>query len=368
MCKSAIVSLVPNNILSAAAYDPASRKRLFWYLQALGWTGMGLITVFFMSSGFTPWQTGAFLAVYRTVFALVVTSLVHPLFHRLRSYPKLAVKIGLVLVFCAVAGFADAKSTQFLAKLIGSDLEAPTAQLFLFASPILRFVVFSLWCVLYFGISYWLDTQKALLQATQAEAYARESELRLLREQVNPHFLFNALNSILADADNPVRVRAVVLALAKYLRFSFQQNADIEPLGVELEALDNYLQVEKARFEEKLEYCIEADKDARSTPAPVALVQPLLENAIKYGQRSETRPLRLSIEAKVSAGQLQIRVCNTGAWIEPGTHDSTGTGLANLRRRLALLYQGAATLKTHPGENEVAVCVSLPIQDKEAKP
>src|SRR5690606_4462911 len=181
-------------------------------------------------------------------------------------------------------------------------------------------------------------TQRVQMELAEAEAAAQTSELKALRAQINPHFLFNALGSILAESNNPANVRELTLALSEFLRFSLQQRGEFEPLKTELNALTNYLQVEKSRFGDKLEYRITASDEARATPVPRTLIQPLLENAIKYGQRSEVRPLRLTIDARVEDGFLLLRVMNTGRWVAPETNPSTKTGLANLRRRLQLLY------------------------------
>ena len=119
--------------------------------------------------------------------------------------------------------------------------------------------------------------------------------------------------------------------------------------------------MEKIRFEERLEYTLEADEAARSRPIPGALIQPLLENAIKYGQRTSPPPLRLAIRAHNHAdGTLSLVVENSGQWVDPGTNDSTGIGLSNLRRRLELGYHGRASLTTEATAGIVRVRVELP--------
>lgn len=117
----------------------------------------------------------------------------------------------------------------------------------------------------------------------------------MLRARINPYFLFNARNAILAEAAKPQRVIAITHSLADYLRFSLAQTSGLHPLGDEVDALESYLRVEQIRFEERLEYGFSVDEAARCQVVPGALVQPLLENAVKYGPRTSQWPLRLAI-------------------------------------------------------------------------
>src|SRR5690606_32513511 len=162
-------------------------------------------------------------------------------------------------------------------------------------------------------------------------------------------------------------VRELTLALSDYLRFSLQQHREREPLKSEVDALENYLKVEQTRFGENLEYRIDASTEALETPVPRALVQPLLENAIKYGQRSGVRPLRLTIHAVVEADHLLLCVSNTGEWVPPESNSSTKTGLANLKRRLELLYGQAASLTVDATAHVVTAKVRLPLGSPQAR-
>jgi LytS/YehU family sensor histidine kinase len=225
----------------------------------------------------------------------------------------------------------------------------------------MRSTLLFLWFLLYFGI-------KSLKRSLEVEREFQKAEVRLLRSQMNPHFLFNALTTIMAVRRDEAKVELVTQSLADYLRFSLQQEQEAQnevvahPLGDELAALENYLQVEKARFSDDLKWSIEAESDARQTLAPSALVQPLLENAIKYGQETGPRPLRVSITAKVVQGHLEIEVCNSGYWVEGDRTQTCGVGLSNLRRRLELIYGRGASLDIRHNPSTVAVCVLLPVR------
>ena len=183
----------------------------------------------------------------------------------------------------------------------------------------------------------------------------------LLRSQIEPHFLFNALNSILAEARDPEKVRLLTHSLAEYLRFSLQHQGALPPLCAELGALEHYLRVQKIRFEDGLEYVFEVSPEASAFQVPPGLIQPLLENALKFGQRTSPIPLRLWITAAVDdAGRLLMSVENTGTWVDPDAARSLSTGIQNLRRRLALIYGAEANFSLGSNGERVFAKVSVP--------
>jgi len=186
---------------------------------------------------------------------------------------------------------------------------------------------------------------------------------------MQPHFLFNALTAVMAVSGDKEKVEDLTQSLADYLRFSLnKRNDDYAPLGEELEALENYLHVEKIRFAEKLQYRIDADQEARALIVPNQLVQPLLENAIKYGHQTSPVPLSIRIEAHSTGDHLHLTVENTGSWVEPsasspdhGKGSGLGMGISNLRRRLQLLTGDRATLIYEQSPPWVRALVTLPI-------
>jgi hypothetical protein len=220
-----------------------------------------------------------------------------------------------------------------------------------------RMVTFMIWMLLYFGI-------KSLKLHAEIEREFQHSELKLLRSQVNPHFLFNALATIMAVRKDEALVSQVTRSLSDYLRFSLAQDSQDQfkqPLGQEVTALKNYLLVEKIRFQEKLEIRIGVSREAYAAHVPTALIQPLLENAIKFGQQTSPPPLCIAIEARLSEGRLLLMVENTGRWVEPHGPESIGLGIANLRKRLHLLYGDQAELTFDCTTSAVRAQVSLPV-------
>ena len=345
----------------------AAGERLFWTLQAAGWSMVGILSLYPLLQIFSPPAITVILTL-RVGSGVLLSWGLRSIYRRLRwrEWPWWRLTAGGV-VLCVAVGSMDSLVTHGLARLTLAELmvePGPPSGLHSFVllmGILLRSSVYVIWSLLYFGVKLWMETAEVRLHAAQIEAAARTGELRQLRSQVNPHFLFNALNSILAEKDNPAAVEGITQELAEYLRFSLRPAGDYQALGDELDALEHYLRVEKARFEEKLVYVISATPEARSTRVPVATVQPLLENAMKYGRLTSSAPLHLRINATLdaAAGVLRITVANTGRWIEFDAARSHGIGLSNLRRRLELLFRGDAGLSQTAENGWVRVEVEL---------
>ena len=174
------------------------------------------------------------------------------------------------------------------------------------------------------------------------QTLAHQAQLAMLRYQLNPHFLFNALNAIRSlTLSDVTRSRQLVTALSEYLRYSLRTANDLEAsLQEEVTSVLSYLEIEKIRFEQDLEVCFEIDPEATGCTVPGMLLQPLVENAIKYGMETSPMPLRIQILGTIQDHRLHLEVINTGRWVPtdetPGR--STGIGLRNLRQRLDQYY------------------------------
>jgi len=345
--------------LKRVTEDDAISRHLFLQLQILGWGGFLVFGLLFARSSILPWHETVSIVILRTVLGLGVTTSLRPAYRRLRDRPiHPGLRAGILFAASGVIALSDSLALLGIMRTFHL-VEPARMEQFLYNSSSLRWLIYFVWGMLYFGIHYWLQTRHTQLRLARLEAAARASELQILRAQINPHFLFNALNSILAEAKNAGAVTALTQALSDYLRFSLQQKGHLHALGVELDALENYLLVEKARFEESLDYSIKASAEARSVPVPIALVQTLLDNAIKYGQCSDIRPVRIAITAAVEGKMFRLQVANSGEWVTNSS--STGTGIANLYRRLQLLYSDQAELTYHIVPGQVIANVHLPV-------
>jgi two-component system LytT family sensor kinase len=183
-----------------------------------------------------------------------------------------------------------------------------------------------------------------------------------LRYQINPHFLFNALNSIRAEMPLTLtKPREMLTDLAKYLRSTLDDSeSDTIPLREEIGSVGNYLAIEQKRFGEMLWLSIQVEPAAEEVRVPVFLLQPLVENAIRHGLEGSKEPCDLRIRAALDSSRLKIEVANSGAWKESG--ERKGLGLENIRRRLELLYGPAASFVRVPEEGRVCFRIDLPLK------
>lgn len=280
-------------------------------------------------------------------------------------WPQPSGKMIAILVF--VSGIAGTLQTGFLLMM---HKFFPLEEEMVFTGSV-QFIVFYqrmglllAWSFLYYGIRQAIAGVKRDLRLALLESARREAEIQLLRAQMNPHFLFNALNTIRNGVEKAnAQLGSTVESLADFLRFSLDHaRDDFIPLGREFDAMQNYLRVEKTRFRGKLEYECHIDENARAVPAPGIVLQPLVENAIKYGQDTSDLPLRVSVQVLRQADTLKIVVANTGDWLEPAPREKTShIGLENLRRRLELLYPRRHRLDITPADGWVTITIHLPV-------
>jgi LytS/YehU family sensor histidine kinase len=215
-----------------------------------------------------------------------------------------------------------------------------------------------------------VETLNAL--GTQLSAQLQLSELHsatttALQAQMEPHFVFNALNTIASFIrTEPERARKLVLAFADHLRSRLARPGEFITLEEELRHVRSYLELEQARFGAQLEVTIDADHDALDVRLPPLLVQPIVENAIKHGKTD--RPLHLLVRARVRRGRLRVTVRDDGRGIardaidrvlEPGVGEGTGIGLANVNLRLTAHYGEGVKLRSFPFGTVVRLEVPL---------
>jgi hypothetical protein len=225
----------------------------------------------------------------------------------------------------------------------------------------LGFTLFLLTAALHYLLMAMGTSQAAERRALQFEISSREAELRALRAQIHPHFLFNSLNSINAlIAARPEEARRLCVGLADFLRRSltFGQREAI-PLAEELELAEQLFAIEKVRFGERLAHATVADDEARACVVPPLLLQPLVENAVTHGISQRLEGGEIRIEAERRGAELLIRVTNPRDADAP-SRPGTGIGLQNVRRRLAALHGEEADVRVVPTDDAFRVELRLP--------
>jgi len=195
------------------------------------------------------------------------------------------------------------------------------------------------------------------------ESLVKETELKMLRSQINPHFLFNSLNSISSlTVTDPEKARMMVVKLSDFMRYALSRK-DEQPVSLQSE-LDNlrlYLDIEKVRFGDKLTTEESIETNCLDFKLPVMLLQPLYENAVKHGVYESTETVRIITEAKIIGGYIEIIIKNNYD-SAPSLRKGTGTGLLNVSRRLELFYGNKASIKTTKENNIYTVTLYIPAE------
>jgi len=193
------------------------------------------------------------------------------------------------------------------------------------------------------------------------ESLVKETELKMLRSQINPHFLFNSLNSISSlTLSNPEKAREMVVKLSDFMRYAISKK-DEQPVSLtsELENLRLYIDIEKIRFGDKLSTEEIIDPRCLDVKLPVMILQPLYENAIKHGVYESTQTVTISTEVKLSDDYVVIIISNNFEFI-PSSRKGTGTGLINVERRLKLFYGNKASIITEKDKGIFKVTLFIP--------
>jgi len=210
---------------------------------------------------------------------------------------------------------------------------------------------------------YYIKEQRLMEERKAAtEKLAREAELYTLRQQLQPHFLFNSLNSISALVGaRPEQARVMVQQLSDFLRGTLKkENQQRVTLADELKQLELYLAIEKVRFGHRLQTEVTVDDETRSLILPALLLQPIVENAIKFGLYGTTGDTAISIRAAKDDGKLVIQVQNPFDDDATQAQEGTGFGLSSVQRRLYLLYARHDLVQTQKVENQFITTVTIP--------
>lgn len=225
------------------------------------------------------------------------------------------------------------------------------------------------WGGLYLAMANSRKSQVALIHSRNLERVTRESEMRALRYQLNPHFVFNALNSVsslIIDKKNGP-AEDLVDGLADYMRSVLNDDGeDMITVEQEIAQQIRYLEIERVRFPTRLKFEVQMDDDVRSWKIPALIIQPLVENAIKHGVARSCEPVRIAIVAVRDADRLKLSVANNGKMRTDNNKDKgTGTGLANIKERLAALYGPAAALFMGNNKNNMVMAtIIIPDEDQ----
>tara|TARA_B100000161_G_scaffold6040_1_gene3886 strand:+ start:1033 stop:2184 length:1152 start_codon:yes stop_codon:yes gene_type:complete len=357
----------------------------FWFLQLSGWFALALISFFSLTVWYNRDELTLgyiFHPLVQSAIGVVVSYPMRPLSNsawRLPFWTRLTrISLGIV-VFATI--WTSLRLWTFMLITPEQNLWSDFGG-WLFTS----ILIFIAWAAIYHGINYYqlLESERSnllsilaankeeQLKRAKAESMAHEAQLKMLRYQLNPHFLFNTLNSIssLVNKRDDSRANEMILQLSDFLRHSLY----IDPvegitLKEELDALNLYLRIEQARFGDRLSIHLDVSSDAEQLHVPSMILQPLVENAIKYA----IAPCEEGGEIKISAGlykdeMIAISVADNGPGFDENLIDesSVGVGLRNTRERLNTFYRGNSRfLIDSNGKNGTKISIIVPRKNHE---
>lgn len=345
-----------------------NRTRLYWLFQILGWSGYALINLFFVSLDrrITPVQIGAYSSL--AAFYFLST---HAFRYAIKKYgwlnfefPKLLsntlLTLGLLSILNTVA--------QIIISWVFETLNPETEfRLIVISGNIfVSFLFYSLWSMVYF-LFHFLDSYN---QSLKYQAKINEIQLNHLKSQLNPHFIFNALNSVRALVDeDPAKAKLAITQLSNILRFSLmmdkKRTIDFEN---EINTVKDYLNLETIRFEERLQVKYNIEPSAFDYKIPPMMLQTIVENAIKHGISNRVKGGLVEINCKEGiTDDLIIQVKNSGQLKNNGVgrkKEREGHGINNTVQRLKLIYGDRASFKIFNSESDFVITeIKIPKQN-----
>ena len=334
------------------------RPNLFWVFHLGGWIAWGLVAKYLYTVTMLDVAIPNFAAFVAAItLAGMLISLGLRYVYRLFWNRTIWVQVLAVITGSAVAGYIWLKVRSFLyfSWIQNADDMIAWKEKLGDAAILYQKVVFVeshtssatimlAWSALYFAIKSYRVFQEVRESALTSAAQAHEAQLKMLRYQLNPHFLFNTLNAIstLILEQNTEQANRMVTKLSSFLRFSLDNDPmQRVTLAQEIKALELYLDIEKVRFEDRLTLQLDIDDEANDALIPSLLLQPLIENAVKYGIARAEGGGKLVIAAKVFAGDLLLELSDDGPGcelVDGQIPSAKGVGLRNTRERLATIY------------------------------
>jgi sensor histidine kinase YesM len=362
-----------------------NKNRAFWRLQFLGWGGAMALRAMSSLANALPWSF-LIIVIIATITGFSI-SLILSVIYRALINRRALITWGVTSVVLAIAVGLYAFIDSWVVSLYRTNAESSFAQLFL-GVFYLDLTLLGAWSALYYAINFYIQVEEQNDQLLHLENQATSAQLAMLRYQLNPHFLFNTLNSIstLVLLKQTEPANAMLSRLSAFLRYTLINEPTAQvTVAQEVETLKLYLDIERMRFEDRLRTRFDIEDPARAALMPSLLLQPLVENAIKYAVSPLEEGAEITVHADVIGTVLRIVVSDTGPGLEPDqdpadlfgvNHDqqrpgtvSTGVGLANIRDRLVQAYGASHRFTISTGtDGGFVVTIELPFETRAPAP
>jgi len=353
--------------LSSLPLKFMNKERLYWFLQILGWGSFAFVIIFLasLSSGVSAVQVWAFIML--AVFNLISTHFLRFLVKTFDWF-KLGIPRLLLQVLLAILGLSFVNFVaQILINVVFGTLnpQEDFRVLVILANLFQAFLFYVMWFLLYF-LFHFLDNYNTSLKY---EAKINEIRLNHLKSQLNPHFIFNALNSVRALVDeDPAKAKSAITRISNMLRFSLMMDKKqtIE-FGEELNIVKDYLELESIRFEERLQVIYLIEDESYSYKIPPMMLQTIVENAIKHGISNLVKGGIIELKCREGLNDdLYIQVKNSGHLDQAPSLKSKGdqgNGLSNTVQRLKLIYGDQASFRIFNSGNQFVITeIKIPKQ------
>ena len=340
-----------------------NKKKLYWFFQITGWlVYVVIVGVFNILTGnqLTSELIYSLLSIYLIVLSVAhgYRSLVVKLNWMQFNIPRLIPRILIATVVSGIIVYI-LKSVVIEWLIVQNDYEFNLQDAF--PSVISWTLLYLIWSLLYFLFHYVNNYKKEEIKNLKWQAAKNEMELNKLKSQLNPHFIFNSMNSIRAlVGENPTLAKDAITQLSNVLRNSLLMGRQkLIPFGDEMKLVNDYLSLEKTRFEERLTIEKSIDKETNKFLVPPLMIQTLVENGIKHGTSRIPEGGTIEIFSRIVNEQLEITIYNTG-YYDKNKESETGFGILNTKQRLQLLYGSNAKFLIENESNKVKTQLVIP--------
>ncbi|MBN1781508.1 histidine kinase [bacterium] len=351
-------------------HDMNSKITTFWRIQICGWGLYGLLYFVHMILFREIRPMDVFRVILVIITGFLISCGMRQVYRRLASRSQSILVLSLTTLGCSfvaaniwVWGFQMLWGTIAYGWPDWNKMLRDHAVTKMIVTVFFNTVLLTSWSALYFTIKFWRAWNDQKERARMAREQTQKAQLQMIHYQLNPHFLFNALNAIRAlIGENRQNAKQMITELSEFLRYSLiSKDQSVVPLHYELEAIRHYFSIEKRRYEDKLKVHYDVDPVTESCPVISFLLYPLAENAIKYGLKTSALPLRIRLRTEMRGSTLYVEIANTGRWITPANGRENGLthGLSMVRKHLDSLYPENFSLTT--GEKDGWVTVHIEI-------
>ncbi len=344
---------------------PVFKSQKAFALYILAWvlliSSQAMVLYYFYNMALQ--QAIGYSLIFYSLFSLIALLLWYPVSF---IYLSMGTVFSKILNFVGLAAGAIAfweLSGSYLLKIIFEESEAflDFNQEILPVRLLAGILIFMIISLVYYLIIFYTSLEEKRESEFNLRALAREAELKMLKYQMNPHFLFNSLNSINSlTITDPGKARDMIVRLSDYLRYSLESGKeDLKELKLEVGNIRRYLEIEKTRFGERVSYEEDIDEQCFEYKLPAMILQPLFENAIKHSVHESTEAVSIKLKCRRKEDYLQIEIKNI--IVENSNPVSgTGTGLDNVRKRLFSYYGEAAKLELMSEDGWFKVRIQIP--------